>query len=231
MKRFLLGFLGTTCLLGQAVPLPHAFHDTLQKVSPDIRAAPSFLTLSEEGFRKSQWTWKGTGSFLGGALVGFLIHEGAHLAVDLALDSKPYFKRVDAGSIPFFALSYQRQMTPRQDYAITSAGFIAQHTMAERILDQYPNLWTQDAPAAKGAFVFHLITCLIYTHAALTSSGPLERDSLTMAYSARIDEKWIGAALFCTAALDLYRSFHPEARWATWTSRGIKISFLFGFTR
>lgn len=229
MKTALLTAILTTCLTGQNVPLPPQFYDSLGKINPQQKT--SFLTLSPEGWKGSQWTWKGTGSFLGGALVGFLVHEGAHLAVDLALDSKPYFKRVDAGSVPFFALSYQKEMSPREDYAITSAGFIAQHAMAERILSNHPHLWQKDEPAAKGAFLFHIITCLIYTHAALTSSGPVERDSLTMAYSARIDEKWIGAALFSVAALDLYRSFHPEARWAVWTSRALKVSFLFGLTR
>jgi hypothetical protein len=44
-----------------------------------------------------------------------------------------------------------------------------------------------------------------------------------MASSRRIDERWIGAMVLAPALLDMYRYFNPGARWATWTSRGVKM--------
>ena len=44
-----------------------------------------------------------------------------------------------------------------------------------------------------------------------------------MASSRRIDERWIGAIVLAPALLDIYRYFNPDARWATWTSRGVKM--------
>jgi hypothetical protein len=44
-----------------------------------------------------------------------------------------------------------------------------------------------------------------------------------MASSRRIDERWIGAMVLGPALLDVYRYFNPTARWAVWTSRGVKM--------
>ena len=85
--------------------------------------------------------------------------------------------------------------------------------------------------AVKGAFAFHLATSLVYAYAALAKSGPPERDTLGMARGLGIHERWVGLAILLPAALDAYRSFHPDAPWATWTSRGLKVSFVFALTR
>lgn len=169
--------------------------------------------------------------FLGGALAGLAIHEAGHYTLNLALGTDPYLKRVETAGIPFFAISHRKEVSPRQEYAIATAGFWAQHAMSEAILRKYPHLW-RDAPmAVKGAFTFHLATSLVYAYAALAKSGPPERDTLAMARGLGLDERWIGLALLIPAALDLYRSLCPGTPWATWSSRGFKVGFVFALTK
>lgn len=169
--------------------------------------------------------------FLGGALVGLVIHESGHYLMDVALGTDPYVKRTDSAGIPFFAVTYRKEVTPRQEYAIAAAGFWMQHAMAEAILNKYPRVWDDAPTSVKGAFAFHLVTSLIYGYAALAKSGPPERDTLGMARGLGINERWVGAAVLLPAALDLYRSFHPDAPWAKWSSRGVKIGFAFALTK
>ena len=44
-----------------------------------------------------------------------------------------------------------------------------------------------------------------------------------MADAIGVDEPWIGMLILAPAVLDAYRYFHPDARWAAWASRGVKI--------
>lgn len=181
--------------------------------------------------RSPSFRFKDLPPFLGGALAGLVIHETGHYVLDLALDTDPYLKRVDGAGIPFFAVSYRKEVTPRQEYAIGAAGFWAQHAMAEAILKKYPHLW-RDAPmSVKGAFTFHLATSLVYAYAALAKSGPPERDTLAMAQGLSVNERWVGLAILLPAALDLYRSLFPNTPWATWSSRGFKVGFVFVLTK
>ncbi len=168
---------------------------------------------------------------LGGALAGLALHESGHYLLNLGLHTDPYLKRVDTADIPFFAVTYRKEVTLRQEYAIASAGFWVQHGMAEAVLAKYPYVWKEAPMAVKGAFAFHLATSLVYAYAALAKSGPPERDTLGMARGLGIHERWVGLAILLPAALDAYRSFHPDAPWATWTSRGLKVSFVFALTR
>ena len=210
----------------EAEPAPPPFPANLKpppfpETSPQPLASP-----------RPKWTsLKEWPPFLGGAVGALLIHESGHLAMDLAFNDHPYVKRVDTAGIPFFAVTYRTELSPRQHYAVTSAGFWMQHGMAELILARHPHLWQEDAPAAQGAFLFHLVTSLIYGYAALAKSGPPERDTLGMAQGLGINERWVGLAVLAPALLDLYRSFHPEATWATWSSRGVKIGFVVALTR
>jgi hypothetical protein len=43
---------------------------------------------------------------------------------------------------------------------------------------------------------------------------------------ARVDERLIGALILAPALLDAWRYFHPDARWAAWTSRGVKVGMV-----
>jgi hypothetical protein len=166
--------------------------------------------------------WK----FTGGAMIGLATHEGGHLTMDLALGSDPYLKKVDFEGIPFFAITYRRDVSPRERYVIASAGFWVQHGISEWLLTRSPDLRARRAPMAKGFLAFHLGTSAAYALAAFARAGPGERDTLGMAESQRLDERWVGAALLAPAALDAYRYYHPRSRWAPWASRAFKLGFV-----
>lgn len=177
------------------------------------------------------FTLPNTPELLGGALLGLALHESGHILANLALNTHPTVKRVETMGIPFFAISHRRLGSPREEYAIASAGFWFQHTMAEILLARHPRFWCEASLVERGALLFHLATSLVYTYGALAKSGPPERDTRNMAQALGIHERWIGLAVLTPALLDLYRSFHPEARAARWTSRALKVSFVFGLTR
>jgi len=159
---------------------------------------------------------------LGGA-AGLGLHEGGHLIANWAFEEKVTIKKVDYRGIPFFALSHAPNLSPRREYVVSSAGFWAQYLFSEQILTHHPHLKNEDSPFRKGMLAFHVVTSLVYSGAAFGKTGPLERDTRGMASSRRIDERWIGAIVLAPALLDMYRYFNPDARWATWTSRGVKM--------
>lgn len=161
--------------------------------------------------------------WLGGAALGLASHESGHLALDVTLDTDPYLKAVDFQGIPFFALTYRRELPPRERFAVAAAGFWVQHGTTEWILTRRPNLRTCDAPIAKGFLLFHVASSAAYSGAAFARMGPVERDTRGMAEAQRLDERWIAAAVFLPAALDTYRYYHPRNHWAPWVSRGLKL--------
>ena len=59
---------------------------------------------------------------------------------------------------------------------------------------------------------------------ALTSAG-FWAQYLTSetAGALRVNERWIGALVLMPAVLDGIRYLHPDARWAKWLSRGVKL--------
>ena len=77
--------------------------------------------------------------------------------------------------------------------------------------------------AAMSVLTFHVVTSLIYAGAAFGNTGPVERDTRGMAESLHLNERWLGVMVLAPALLDTYRYFHPDARWATWSSRGVKM--------
>ena len=78
----------------------------------------------------------------------------------------------------------------------------------------------------KGVLAFNVATSAAYAGAAFARTGPHERDTRGIADAARIDERWVGAMMLAPAVLDAWRYLHPEARWAAWTSRGLKAGFV-----
>jgi hypothetical protein len=163
------------------------------------------------------------GKVMLGGVAGFGLHEGGHLVANWAFEEKVKIKKVDYKGIPFFALTHAPDLSPRREYVVSSAGFWAQYLYSEQILTHHPNLRNEQSPFRKGMLAFHVVTSLVYSGAALGRTGPLERDTRGMASSRRIDERWIGAIVLAPALLDMYRYFNPNARWATWTSRGVKM--------
>lgn len=163
------------------------------------------------------------GKVILGGVAGLGAHETAHLVANWAFEEKVKIKKVDYKGIPFFALSHAPDLSPRREYVVSSAGFWAQYLYSEQILTHHPNLKDEQSPFRKGMLTFHVVTSLMYSGAAFARTGPIERDTRGMASSRRIDERWIGAMVLAPALLDMYRYFNPDARWATWTSRGVKM--------
>ena len=161
----------------------------------------------------------------GGAL-GLATHEAGHLVFDAIFGADPSVRKVDFHGIPFFAITHPSGLPPRQEFTISSAGFWVKHAENEWLLSRRPDFRRQHAPAAKGVFTFNVVASIAYSSAAFARTGPVERDTRGMADSARIDERWIGALVLAPALLDTWRYFHPDAKWAAWASRGVKIGMV-----
>jgi hypothetical protein len=163
------------------------------------------------------------GRLLLGGGAGLVLHEAGHLVADWAFEEKVVVKKVEWKGVPFFALSHAPDLSPRREYTVSSAGFWTQFLYSEQILTHHPQLRAEESPMRKGLLTFHVITSLIYAGAAFGQTGPVERDTRGMAESLHVSERWIGALILAPAVLDTYRYFHPDARWAAWTSRGVKM--------
>lgn len=162
------------------------------------------------------------GRFLTGALAGLGAHEAGHVFFDVVFDADPGIERVEFYGIPFFAITH-REVSPRREFAISSAGFWVQHAGNEWLLTAHPRLRGERAPFRKGLLAFNVIASIGYSGAAFARTGPLNRDTRGMALSARIDERWVGALILAPAVLDAWRYFEPEAAWPVWLSRAVKL--------
>ncbi len=162
------------------------------------------------------------GGLLGGLVVGLAAHESGHLLFDVVFDADPGIKRVEFHGIPFFAITHRNDLSPREEFTISAAGFWVQQATNEWLLTTRPNLRRERAPFAKGVFAFNVGASAMYSVAAFARTGPPERDTRGMADSARIDERWIGAIVLAPAILDAWRYLDPDSRWAVWLSRAAK---------
>lgn len=160
-------------------------------------------------------------SFIGGAAAGLGIHEASHLLFDVIFDADPGLERVEFHGIPFFAITHE-PLSPVREFTVSSAGFWAQHAGSEWLLTKRPMLRHEHAPFAKGLLAFNVGASVAYAGAAFARTGPEERDTLGIARSADIDERWVGALILAPAVLDSVRYFKPEAKWAVWASRAMK---------
>jgi hypothetical protein len=164
--------------------------------------------------------------FLGGAAVAFGAHESAHVLADVSFGATPRLKRVDFHGIPFFAITPDGALSRRQHFTIASAGFWAQHAGNEWILSREPRLRERRAPLRKGMLAFNVLASAAYAGAAFARTGPTERDTRGMADGARMDERAVGALLLAPAVLDTVRYYDPDATWAVWVSRGVKLGLV-----
>ena len=162
-------------------------------------------------------------TFLGGAVAGLAAHEAGHLVLDAAFDADPGLKRVSFGPIPFFAITHE-PVGPKQEFAISSAGFWVQHGTSEWLLTRRPGLRGEHAPFAKGLLAWNVLASVAYSGAAFARAGPAERDTRGMAVSLGVAEPWMGALILGPAVLDTVRYVRPHAGWARWTSRGLKVA-------
>ena len=163
------------------------------------------------------------GKFLAGAAVGLAAHESGHLLFDGIFDANPRIKKVSFHGVPFFAITHDAGLSPRQEFIIDSAGFWVQEATNEVILSRRPNLRRERAPFLKGLFVFNVGTSIAYAGAAFARTGPVERDTRGMADALRWKEPYVGLLILIPAVLDAIRFYHPEQRWAAWGSRAAKI--------
>src|SRR5438105_4716843 len=106
-------------LVSGAVPLS-AQQGTEAPAQPDGRRTADFV------------------KFLAGAAVALAAHESGHLVLDFAFDARPRLKRVSFAGIPFFAITHRGDLSPRREFAISSAGFWTQEAWNEALLT--PNL-------------------------------------------------------------------------------------------
>ena len=71
-----------------------------------------------------------------------------------------------------------------------------------------------------------MLTSTGYGLAALTKTGPAQRDTRSMAEGIDMDERFVAVLVLAPAALDGYRYLHPEAGWAKWASRAAKLAMV-----
>jgi hypothetical protein len=183
----------------------------------------ALLLFGSPVFAQQQSAGEKFGKLLLGGAAGLALHESGHLIADWAFEEKVVIKKVGWQGVPFFALSHANNLSPRREFTVSSAGFWSQWLYSEQILSHHPDLRRDQSPFRKGILTFHVVTLMIYSGAAFAKTGPVERDTRGMAESIHINERWLGALLVVPAALDTYRFFHPDARWAAWTSRGVKM--------
>jgi hypothetical protein len=169
---------------------------------------------------------KRAATFLAGGALGLATHEAGHIVTDLLFGEKPGLQKVDFHGLPFFAITHRSGLPPRREFTISSAGFWVQHAENEWMLTRRSGLRHERAPLAKGMFAFNVLASVAYAGAAFGKTGPAERDTRGIASSARIDERWVGAMILAPALLDAWRYYHPDAKWAAWTSRGVKVGMV-----
>lgn len=188
-----------------------------------VPVAPLLAQQPENAPPSDNSTGAQVGKVLLGGLIGLGIHEAGHVASAWGFDADPGLKRVEFGGIPFFAITHRSDLSPRREFIVSSAGFWTQYLLSEQLLTHRPRLRLEHRPIEKGVLAFHVGTSVMYAGAAFGKIGPPERDTRSMAGTRGISERWIGVLVLAPAVLDAYRYFHPNAKWAAWSSRGVKI--------
>jgi hypothetical protein len=185
------------------------------------------------------------GLFAAGAISALTLHESGHLITNLAFGNVPGFTPIlYAKFIPFFvidphlhACGSQPQQYCKSDgsrfgagrdgyYVINMAGFQMQNIGSELLLSIWPDLYYRHAPYRKGMLAMDIFLSIGYGTFSLLGiedphgdlSGANERDLYPKAL--------LASAVILPAAVDLYRYFFPESRWAPWVSRTAKAGLL-----
>jgi hypothetical protein len=165
-------------------------------------------------------------SFLAGAATGLAVHESGHVLFGAVFGASPRVRPLHYGLIPFFKIDHN-PVSRRKEFVISSAGLWMQHADAEWILTARPDLRREHAPFLKGILAFDLATSTMYSVAAFGRWGPPERDTRGIAVSlgkTGAPEPLVGALVLAPAVLDGYRYLRPDATWAKWASRVVKIA-------
>jgi hypothetical protein len=121
-----------------------------------------------------------TVKFLAGAALGLGLHEGGHLVLDTVFDASPRIEGVHFGPFPFFAITHRSDVSPRREFAISSAGFWMQDLSSEWLLTKHASVREARAPVAKGVLAFNVLNSVGYACVAFARAGPFERDTRGM---------------------------------------------------
>ena len=141
-------------------------------------------------------------------------------------DDKPGSAKVDFYGIPFFAITHR----PGSRRAVSSrsrprdSGCSMPETSG--CSPGARNLRHERAPLAKGVLAFNVLASVAYSGAAFARTGPDERDTRGMAASVRMDERWVGALVLAPASSTPGATTIPDAKWAAWASRGVKVGMV-----
>lgn len=166
--------------------------------------------------------------FLAGGATGLTVHEAGHVVTGAIFGAQPGAKSINYAGIPFFAVTHE-PVSRKKEFVISSAGLWMQHAGSEWILTRRPDVRHARAPFLKGVLVFNTATSAVYATAAFGKLGPPERDTFGMAESLGKHgwrEPAVGVFILAPAALDVYRYFQPDQKWAAWASRGTKAVFM-----
>ena len=166
------------------------------------------------------------GKFLAGGALALAAHESGHLLFDGVFNADVGIKQVSFHGIPFVAITHESGLPHWQEFVIDSAGFWVQHAGSEILLSKRPQLRREHAPLLKGVLAFNVLASVAYSGAAFARTGPDERDTRGMADAIGWKEPAIGALVLTPAIFDAIRYFKPDAKWATWGSRGMKVGFV-----
>lgn len=71
----------------------------------------------------------------------------------------------------------------------------------------------------KDVLAFDMIVSVGY---AFIGRKDPDGDLRGMSEALGVSDKWLGTLVFLPAAVDTYRYFYPDSRWAPWVSRGSK---------
>ena len=107
-----------------------------------------------------------------GVALGLAAHEAGHVAANALYGSDMFVKKVDTVGIPFFAIAHRKQLLPRQEVVVASAGLWVQSALSEWVLTRAPRLRHRSAPIRKGVIGFHAVTSALYGVAGLAGVGP-----------------------------------------------------------
>ncbi len=201
---------------------------TLAAITLALSLLGSVSALAQSNTQDTKPPDEGSGVWaaLGGAGVSFAAHELGHVLFDVVFDADPRVKKISFKGIPFFAITHTTELSPRQEYTVAASGLWIQNGLNEWILSRDPSIREEHAPFKKGVLAMGVLTSVVYGGAGLLRIGPPERDTRAMAASLRVDERWIGLMVLAPALLDVYRYLHPEANWAAWSSRGVKVGMV-----
>jgi len=220
---------------GPTVEAAHLAPRQAEPLAPPAHEDPG--TISDiHGLRSFGW-W----AF--GAATAFFAHEGTHIFANLVQGNVPKIQPIwGLGFAPFFAIEPRIHCDPHGHCvkhngeafhggvggaaAITSGGLNMQHLTDEILLTRRPYLRTrQVAPFRKGMFAFNILLSVGYAITSITGienqQGDVTSSTRYMGYPKQI----YAAEIAVIAALDTYRYFVPNSRWAPWVSRASKVGF------